>query len=170
MTVQGPRYQFQVFFDRHAVDLGRLAYLLTGNRVAAEELTEEVFRAVWHRWSVIPAVETPEGYARRLMVDAVVDRRRRLVRQDRRALLAEARQVAAGGDPRAQASVAVRSALQSLPVRRRACVVLRRALGLSEAETAHALGISVRAVRRRASRGTAQLQKRLKPSRKGRHA
>lgn len=55
----------------------------------------------------------------------------------------------------------VRSALARLPFRKRACVVLRHALDLSEKDTALALGISVGTVKSQTSKGMAELQKLL---------
>ncbi|MEU5047990.1 sigma factor-like helix-turn-helix DNA-binding protein, partial [Streptomyces griseorubiginosus] len=48
-----------------------------------------------------------------------------------------------------------------LPYRKRACVVLRHALDLSEKETAAALGISVGTVKSQTSKGMAELEKLL---------
>jgi RNA polymerase sigma factor (sigma-70 family) len=61
----------------------------------------------------------------------------------------------------------VRAALERLPARRRACVVLRHALDLSEAEVAQILGISVGTVKSQTSKAIAQLQKHLGPGTTG---
>lgn len=55
----------------------------------------------------------------------------------------------------------VRAALDRLPFRKRACVVLRYAFDLSEKDTAAALGISVGTVKSQTSTGTAELQRLL---------
>ena len=54
-------------------------------------------------------------------------------------------------------------ALQQLPARQRAVVVLRHWLGLSVAETAAELGISEGTVKSHTSRGVAALQQALAP-------
>ncbi|HZU58790.1 MAG TPA: sigma-70 family RNA polymerase sigma factor, partial [Actinocrinis sp.] len=59
--------------------------------------------------------------------------------------------------PDLAASADVREALRRLPVRKRACVVLRHYYGLSEQETAATLGISVGTVKSQTSRGVAEL-------------
>jgi DNA-directed RNA polymerase specialized sigma24 family protein len=51
----------------------------------------------------------------------------------------------------------VRSALRTLPHRRRACVVLRYAFDLPESAVAEILGISVGTVKSQTSRGARQL-------------
>jgi DNA-directed RNA polymerase specialized sigma24 family protein len=55
----------------------------------------------------------------------------------------------------------VRTALTRLPVRRRACVLLRHAFDLSEKDTAMALGISVGTVKSQTSKGMAELERML---------
>jgi hypothetical protein len=57
----------------------------------------------------------------------------------------------------------VREALQRLPFRKRACVVLRHAFDLSERDTAAVLGISVGTVKSQTSRGVAELERLLAP-------
>ncbi len=159
--VDGPGGQFEEFFERHHAGLGRLAYLLTGNVAAAEDLAGDVFLAVWRQWSTIAVVEAPMAYVRRMMVNTAASRNRRLSRERRRLLLMRAGESEAVRDPDVGISVDVRAALLKLPVRRRACVVLRHAFDLSEAETAEALGVSVGTVKSQTSKGVAQLQKLL---------
>ena len=161
VTVEGPRAAFEAFFERHYTSLGRLAFLLTGNVAVAEDLTGDVFLAVWRQWSTISNVEAPMAYVRRMMVNTAASRTRRLVRERRRMTLMRAGEFEAVRDPDGAVSVDVRAALLRLPVRRRACVVLRHAFDLSEAETAEALGVSVGTVKSQTSKGMAQLHKLL---------
>jgi RNA polymerase sigma factor (sigma-70 family) len=60
-------------------------------------------------------------------------------------------------EPDLAANTDVRAALALLPVRKRACVILRHYYGLSERETAATLGISVGTVKSQTSRGVAEL-------------
>jgi RNA polymerase sigma-70 factor (sigma-E family) len=156
-----PRLHFEEFFERHHASLGRLAYLLTGNVAAAEDLTGDVFLAVWRQWSTICVVEAPIAYVRRMMVNTAASRNRSNTRERRRLLLLHAGEGQTVRDPDAGVSVDVRAALLKLPVRRRACVVLRHAFDLSEAETAAVLGVTVGTVKSQTSKGMAQLQKLL---------
>jgi RNA polymerase sigma-70 factor (sigma-E family) len=155
------RRSFEDFFERHHRGLGRLAFLLTGNVAAAEDLTGDVFLAVWRQWDTVSGVEAPLAYVRRMMVNISASRTRRLVREQRRMTLLHAGELEAVRDPDGAVSVDVRVALLRLPVRRRACVVLRHAFDLSEAETAQALGVTVGTVKSQTSKGVAQLQKLL---------
>lgn len=164
VAVESPRATFEAFFERSHATLGRLAFLLTGNTAAAEDLTGDVFLAVWRQWGTISNVEAPLAYVRRMMVNTAASRTRRLVRERRRMTLLHAGELEAVRDPDGAISVDVRAALLRLPVRRRACVVLRHAFDLSEAETAEALGVSVGTVKSQTSKGMAQLQKLLSAS------
>jgi RNA polymerase sigma factor (sigma-70 family) len=106
-------------------------------------------------------VEAPLAYVRRMMVNMAASGARRLIREQRRITLLQAGEFEAVRDPDGAVSVDVRAALLRLPVRRRACVVLRHGFDLSEAETAEALGVSVGTVKSQTSKGVAQLQKLL---------
>lgn len=155
------RRAFEEFFRRYQGGLGRFAFLLTGNVTAAEDLTADVFLAVWRQWGTVSAVDTPLAYVRRMMVNTAVSRTRRLSREQRRIALVQAGEVEAMRDPDRAGSLDVRAALLRLPVRRRACVVLRHAFDLSEIETAQALGVSVGTVKSQTSKAVAQLQRLL---------
>ncbi|GAB3995938.1 hypothetical protein GCM10029992_14570 [Glycomyces albus] len=61
-------------------------------------------------------------------------------------------------------AVDVRRALERLPFRKRACVVLRHSLELTESETAEALGITVGTVKSQTSKGLAELRRILRPA------
>ena len=157
---------FEDFFAAHHAGLGRLAFLLTGNVTAAEDLTGDVFLAVWQQWDTVSTVEAPLAYVRRMMINISATRARKLMREQHRVTLVHAGADESIHDPDGAVSVDVRAALLRLPVRRRACVVLRHAFDLSESETADALGVTVGTVMSQTSKGVAQLQK-LLSGRKG---
>jgi RNA polymerase sigma-70 factor (sigma-E family) len=151
--------EFERFFARHHRDLARLAYLLSGDRGSAEDLSAEVFLAAWQRWDSVWSADQPFAYVRRMMINIAASRLRRITTERRRLALVYAgtREIAASPDP--TATVDVRAALLRLPVRRRACVVLRHAFDLSEADVAATLGVSVGTVKSQTSKGMAQLAK-----------
>ena len=150
--------EFEEFFERHYRELGRLAYLLTGDRGAADDLSGDVFLATWKQWERVRDRDQPLAYVRRIMINMASSRVRRLVRERHQLTLlqVDAEPVTAGPD--GAAVIDVRTALQALPVRRRTCVVLRHAFDLSEQEVAATLGISVGTVKSQTSKGVAQLQ------------
>jgi RNA polymerase sigma-70 factor (sigma-E family) len=155
------RVEFEAFFDRHHRELSRLAYLLTGDQLAADDLTADVFLVAWRQWERVWSADQPLAYVRRVVVNLAATRIRRLARERSRLPLFHVSDADATAGPDGAAVVDVRAALQRLPERRRACVVLRYALDLPEAEVAEILGISVGTVKSQTSKGVAQLQKHL---------
>jgi RNA polymerase sigma-70 factor (sigma-E family) len=151
------RARFDAFFDAHHRDLARLAYLLSGDPDAAEDLTAEAFTQAWKRWDQVIGSDVPLAYVRRIVVNLAASRVRRLVRERRGWRLLGAAWTDRMDGPDLAASADVREALRRLPVRKRACVVLRHYYGLSEQETATTLGISVGTVKSQTSRGVAEL-------------
>ncbi|WP_344821133.1 SigE family RNA polymerase sigma factor [Actinocorallia longicatena] len=156
------RAEFQEFFELHYRPLGRFAYLLTGDPHEADDLVADVFADAWRHWDRVSAAAEPLAYVRRMVVNLAATRVRSLVRDRRRGrdLGVFAREH--GHEPDVAALVDLRAALQALPLRKRACVVLRHVLELSEAETAEVLGISVGTVKSQTSRGVSELQERLR--------
>lgn len=153
----GRRDDFAGFVSADATRLMRIAYLLTGNQEAAEDLLQETLERVYVAW---PRVDNPFAYARAALASRAASRWRDRARR-REAPLTEAADVAhAFGDDVeriAQRDELVR-ALTRLGPRQRAAVVLRYLEDLSEAETAAALGCSVGTVKSQTSRGLARLR------------
>lgn len=160
------RAEFEEFFERHHRELSRLAYLLTGDHQAADDLTADVFLATWRQWERTRSVDDPLAYVRRVMINQAATRIRKLHRERVRMPL-----FLRDGDearvPDGAAVVDVRAALARLPARRRACVVLRHAFDLPEAEVAEMLGISVGTVKSQTSKGVTQLLGLLGPDKEG---
>jgi RNA polymerase sigma-70 factor (sigma-E family) len=147
--------QFDDFVRARSAALLRVAYLLTGDRHAAEDLLQDVLEQVYLRWRRVRS--TPEGYARRALVNRATNRWRRRARRPERAL----------GDldaaePDRTEDVVLRetvvAALQALPHRQRAAVVLRHLEDLSIADVAAALDCSEGTVKSHTARGLARLR------------
>jgi RNA polymerase sigma-70 factor (sigma-E family) len=149
---------FAGFVQRHGRELGRLAYLLLGDRDAADDLVGDAFLAAWQQWDVVRDADHPLAYMRRLVVNLAGTRIRRSTRERRRLVLfhGDADETVRGTDT--DAVVDVRSALARLPARRRACVVLRYGFDVSEQDVARILGVSVGTVKSQTSKGVAQLR------------
>jgi RNA polymerase sigma-70 factor (sigma-E family) len=153
--------EFEAFFDRHHRELSRLAYLLSGDHVAADDLTADAFLVAWRQWDRVWSADQPLAYVRRVVVNLAASRIRKLSRERTRLPLFHVSDAEATTGPDGAAVVDVRAALQRLPDRRRACVVLRHALDLPESEVAEILGISVGTVKSQTSKAVAQLQQQL---------
>ncbi|MCK9923824.1 SigE family RNA polymerase sigma factor [Frankia sp. AgPm24] len=151
---------FEEFVERTAQRLLRCAVLLTGDRGAAEDLLQGALERTYRHWHRIGA-QAPEAYIRRALVNAATSRWRRrrfhevpLLTDD--AWTADAR-IADHAEVLSQRDGLIR-ALQALPPRQRAVIVLRYLDDLPEAEVATALGCSVGSVKSHASRGLARLR------------
>ena len=147
--------EFAEFFADASPYLGRTAYLLSGDREVAKELTQEALArtyAVW--WRLRP--EDARGYARRILVNLNIDRWRQRGPQ-----ASELTEFAASGS--AEASVddrdEVARLLRTLSPQQRQVIVLRYFDDLSEADVAHVLGVSVGTVKAACSRGLASMRR-----------
>ncbi|MEU6882139.1 SigE family RNA polymerase sigma factor [Streptomyces sp. NPDC046712] len=163
IAVDDSATEFHDFFERHYVELARLAHMLTGEADGADDLAADAMVALWHRWDRVRAADHPVAYARGVVANLVRSRIRGAVRERRRIALFWDRRSERFDDPDVPVVVDVQSALRALPFRKRACVVLRHAFDLSERDTALALGISVGTVKSQTSKGMAELQSLLGP-------
>lgn len=155
---------FERFVERHSRELGRLAYLMVGDRDAADDLTADALLVAWRQWDTVQAADHPVAYLRRVVLNLAASRVRRLVRERRRLVLFQSDAMAVADSTDSATVVDVRSALIALPAGRRACVVLRYAFDLSEQEVAGLLGVSVGTVKSQTAKGADQLRKILRTS------
>jgi RNA polymerase sigma-70 factor (sigma-E family) len=153
---QGPARSERDVFARHYEPLLRLAVLLTGSRDNAEDVVQDVFSKALTRIR-----ELPEDQQFPYLRAAVWNTWRNVLR--RRAVERRHRPGPTLADPPAiEDREAVWGAITRLPVRQRACVVLRYYEGLTERETAQVLGCSVGTVKSQTSRAFSHLRKELK--------
>jgi RNA polymerase sigma-70 factor (sigma-E family) len=148
-------------YTRHASAALRLAYFLTGDRDLAADLVQDAFVKVAGRFGHLRVPDAFDAYLRRTIVNLFSSRLRR-VRLERRAL---ARQRPTDRPEHRDVDVVERdamwSALQTLPPRQRAALVLRYYEDLSERETAEVLGCSVGAAKQLVTRGLTALRVRI---------
>lgn len=151
---------FDDFVRARSTGLLRVAYLLTGDRHAAEDLLQDVLEQMYVRWRRIG--DAPEAYARRALVNRSVNRWRRFTRRPEAPLGRHDRPA-----PDHSEDVVVRdavvAALRDLPPRQRAAVVLRYLDDLPVHEVAAALGCSDGTVKSNAARGLDRLRAVLGP-------
>jgi len=154
--------EFQSFVIGRWPRLMRTAFLLTGERHAAEDLVQSTLEQVYVAWRRVGSADDPEAYVRRVMINAHARRHRRrlkefLAPQDDSGLV---REVADTGDRMAQAEdrSALLKALAQLPPRQREAVILRYWEDLTQTQVAAAMGCSVGAVKSNAAKGIAKLR------------
>ena len=145
-------------YRRHATDAVRLAYLLTGNVAMAEDLAHEAFVRMFGRFRDLRQPEAFGSYLRTTIVNLTRSQFRRS-RLERAYLERQTRD-----EPAVQATgerQEMWEALQSLPERQRAAIVLRYYEDLTEARTADVLGCRVGTVKSLVSRGLAKLREEM---------
>ncbi|MEV4134735.1 SigE family RNA polymerase sigma factor [Dactylosporangium sp. NPDC049742] len=154
---------FRAFVTAQWGPLTRTAFLLTGDRGAAEDLVQSVLEKAHRRWSRILRSDAPEVYVRRAMVNTAISWRRRK-------RFAEVPLLPADDTPaddqygRVDDRQQLLAALRRLPPRTRAILVLRYFEDLSEADVAAVLGCSTGSVKSQASRGLARLRDHVVPT------
>lgn len=158
----GAQAEFHRFFEQHHRELARLAYLLSGDADAADDLAADALAAAWRRWDRVRSTDQPIAYVRKIVINLAGSRVRRLIRERRKLSIVRAMAQERTDAPDVPTAIDVRAALQRLPARKRACVVLRHAFDLSEQETARLLGISVGTVKSQTSKGVAELERVLR--------
>lgn len=151
---------FEDFFRAHGSSLLRTAVLLSGgDRHAGEDLLQDALERCLRKWPT-SKIEFPAAYVRTTM--ARLAQRRRLTRVFTTAEPYDGEVLDA--TVQVDQRDALLTALRSLATRQRVTVVLRYWEGLSEAETAHALGCSVGTVKSQTHRGLHALRQVIGPS------
>ena len=137
--------------------LVRFAALVSGDADRAEDLVQDALVGTFGRLRNGFGVAQAEAYVRRSIVNAQVDAVRRAVRWRRDAHLHLAPSEAPAPETGVEPRLDLRRALDTLPPRVRACVVLRYYDDLKVDDIAATLGISSGAVKRYLSDGLAAL-------------
>ena len=152
--------EFERFAAAQTDGLIRTAYLMVGDRGDAEDIAQECMLRIARKWPRVRKMEHPGAYARRVMVNLVLDGRHQRARRTLE-LAATAPEAGLISDQPA-ASLDARAdliwALRGLSPRHRAVLVLRYFSDLPEAEVATILGCSVGTVKSSASRALTQLR------------
>ncbi|WP_148614594.1 SigE family RNA polymerase sigma factor [Nocardioides rubriscoriae] len=151
---------FEEFVAASARSLRRTAFLLCGDWQRAEDATQDALVKLYVAWPRIRRRGAATAYAHRAVTTAVVDQARRPWRREVSTLTLPEGRRERSVDPVASTErrLAVLAALEELPDRRRACVVLRYFADLSVADTAVALGIDGGTVKSQTARALDQLR------------
>ncbi|MGN6131062.1 MAG: SigE family RNA polymerase sigma factor [Nocardioidaceae bacterium] len=161
MRTQDRDGEFSAYMAARQPSLLRTAYLLTGDRHAAEDLVQTSLAKLYLSWDKVQRREVLDGYVRRIMVNENNSLWRRAWKR---------REVSTDAVPETEVqpppsydgqSEALWRFVQTLPRRQRAVIVLRYYEDLSEAEVADILGISTGTVKSQASRALAAMRTRV---------
>ncbi|GIF63327.1 DNA-directed RNA polymerase sigma-70 factor [Asanoa ishikariensis] len=147
---------FRDFVSGRGPALTRAAFLLTGDRHAAEDLVQTALARVLRHWKRASQGD-PEAYVRRTMYHLQMSwwRRRRVPER----LAADLPETGSDPYPAATLRLTLDRALRQLSPRQRAVLVLRFYEDLTEAQAADVLGCSVGSVKRHAYDGLARLRR-----------
>jgi RNA polymerase sigma-70 factor (sigma-E family) len=149
-------------YQAHALGLIRLAYVMLGDRPAAEDVVQEAFCGLYRRWEHLADLDRALAYVRSSVLNGCRSAlRRRVARRavvtfQRPAVSAEA--LVLSGEERQEVMAAVRR----LPARQREVLVLRFYLDLADDEIAKVMGIRASTVRSAAARALETLGRSLK--------
>lgn len=136
----------------------RLATVLTGNPADAEDVVQDALSRALPRWSRIVALEDPDAYVRRMVVNAHTSWWRRFRRRESPVAAVTPPDVVAGPSVDFDEHRRLWLACQALPEAQRTAVVLRYYEQLEYAEIATLTGVREGSVRSRVSRGLAALR------------
>lgn len=149
--------EFREYVTARGRALLRTAYLLTGNLADAEDLVQAALAKTYLAWDRIEDRGALDGYVRRAMVNTHISWwRRRRVQEFPTDELPDQAVADHAGD--SDLSETLRRAIDRLPHRMRAAVVLRYYEDMTEAEVAERLGVSLGTVKSTVSRAVAKLR------------
>jgi RNA polymerase sigma-70 factor (sigma-E family) len=153
--------EFSEYVAAHRSRLVRTARLLTaGDHAGAEDVVQATLTRLYLHWPRVRRADDPVAYGVRALTNAFLGEQRRA--HHRRELLTDddaPDRAAPTVDQEMRSTVL--DALQTLPPRQRAVVVLRHFLQYDVAATAHALGCAEGTVKSQNAKALAKLRERL---------
>ena len=136
MADVGDATEFDAFYRSSARRLYSQAYVLTGSREMAQDLTHEAFLRAWKHWPRIADYEGPEAWTRRVLHNLCIDSWRK---SHPRVQWLPGAMAASVDIPTVHLHLA--EAMRSLPGQQARALLLHDGLGMSIAETACDLGV-----------------------------
>lgn len=149
------------FVEARQAVLRRIAYAVCRDDSRAEDVLQEALVKLYLAWPRVGGTGREEAYARRIIVNADLDQRRRPWHRRRSSVPVELLDVPAHDGATTEDRLELLAELRRLPPMQRRTVALRYWLGFSVEATAHELSISEGTVKSHASRGLATLRERL---------
>lgn len=154
---------FTAFASARSAALLRSAYLMVGDEALAQDLLQEALTKTYVAWPRLRDPNAAEAYTRKAITTTAISWFRR--KGWRNELATEVLPERTGNA--AQDDIAMKAwlwaALQELPPRQRAAIVLRYYEDLTEAQTAEALDCAVGTVKSQVSAGLRKLRIQLGP-------
>lgn len=152
-SVPAQRPAFEAFYRDAYPEAVRYAHVLSGSDSGSEDIAQDAFIAMHRRWDT---VDNPPAYLRRAITNGVAMQFRSKERRTARERTHGATDIAANND-----YDHMLGAIDALPFRMKAVIVLRYYHGCSEKEIAEALNVRAGTVKSLASRGLDRLRKEI---------
>ncbi len=151
--------EFRRFVIDRRADLLRTATLLTaGDRHLAEDVVQSTLTRLYLAWPLFTRAANRDGYARRALVNALMDEHRRPWRRQERSSPEVPDLPTVEPQAGTERTDALNAALADLPPRMRAALVYRYFHDLSVADTADALSCSQGTVKSQTARALERLR------------
>ena len=148
---------FEEFVALRLDALMRQATALAGDPSLAEDVVQDVLVKAQPRWSRIGALDMPEAYLRKMIINELSSARRSLRARLRREQVNRPEPVSDRTEQFAQHDALVQL-LRTLPVRQRIVLVLRYFEDMADADIAEVMGCRLATVRSHAARGLTALR------------
>lgn len=149
---------FTEFAHARSAALHRAAYLMVGDAQLAQDLVQEALTKTYVAWPRLRDPNRAEAYTRKAITTTAIGWFRRKGWNNERPTSELPERATGGLEERVAEHDWLWSALQGLPVRQRAAIVLRYYEDLTEAQTAEAMGCAVGTVKSQVSAGIAKLR------------
>lgn len=155
-----PEDEFSELFAALWPRLFRMATAIAGDRGAAEDAVQMAFARAYASWDRVRRADHVDAYLRRMVVNEILGARRTgWFRRERPVQDVDPGRTTTGPEDAVADRDAVWSAVQALPVRQRAVIVLRYYEDLSEEQIAAVLGCARGTVKSQASAALANLRR-----------
>jgi RNA polymerase sigma-70 factor (sigma-E family) len=158
--------EFEEYVAARGRALEQYAFVLTGDRHRAQDITQIALAKAYRRWRWVTRAEHPDAYVRRMVTNSFLDWRRRRG-SDEQPVDAIPEEPGSGAPDPADRIVLrdeLMRALSTLTPHQRAVLVLRHYEGHDDAAIAAILDCSEGTVRTHASRGAQRLRAVLDPA------
>ncbi|HVH62575.1 MAG TPA: RNA polymerase sigma factor [Candidatus Dormibacteraeota bacterium] len=161
----GSRQDFDRLYQTAYPRVFRTLFAILGDRQAAEDCSQDAFVQAFQAWNRWKPDAPAEAWVHRIAVNRAISYRRRArIRTVTETLLRIGRPAQAEDPADAAARSDVMSALQKIPPKLAAAIVLRHYHGYNNREIAAALGVSERTVGTRLLQAGQRLRALLEPS------
>lgn len=154
MSQSRDQASFDAFFDSAWGRLQGQAYVLTGSRESAQDLTQEALLRAWRHWDSVSTLEHPEAWTRKVLQNLCIESWRRSRRRNPKPDVPVHAQI-----PDSHAEIA--QAMRSLPGNQARAMLLHDGLGMTVHEVASELGVPEGTVKSWLSRSRKVVAERL---------